>query len=166
MELDYLTIFRGLNEAQVDYLLIESVAVNLYGIPRMTYDIDVTILPERENIIRLIKRLTKWGYKPRPPVDPYDLADENIRKSWVTAKNTKAFTFYNDSLPIAEIDILFDLPIAYQELRKRATYMNLKDIQIPVISIKDLIEIKRHTGRKQDLSDIRYLKMILNQGNE
>ena len=36
MTLDYRTLFKDMNDAGVDYMLIGGVAVNFYGIPRMT----------------------------------------------------------------------------------------------------------------------------------
>ena len=51
MELDYKAIFKELNEAGIDYLVVGGLAVNFHGIPRMTYDIDLMILPEPGNIL-------------------------------------------------------------------------------------------------------------------
>ena len=39
--------------------------------------------------------------------------------------------------------------------------MELQGEKIPTISIHDLIRLKEKSGRKQDLSDVEYLKMIL-----
>jgi len=74
--LDYQIIFKELNKLKVDYLVVGGLAVNFHGIPRMTYDIDLMILLERQNILRSVAKITQWGYKPKIPVDPQDLADE------------------------------------------------------------------------------------------
>lgn len=50
MELDFQRIFHELNELMIDYLVIGGLAVNFYGIPRLTYDIDLMILLEPDNI--------------------------------------------------------------------------------------------------------------------
>jgi len=39
--------------------------------------------------------------------------------------------------------------------------MDIQGIKVPVISIHDLIEVKSLSGREQDLSDVEYLKKIL-----
>ena len=36
--LDYLGIFKAFNEKGIKYLVVGGIAVNLYGIPRMTCD--------------------------------------------------------------------------------------------------------------------------------
>jgi len=41
------------------------------------------LLLEPDNILKMIDKLKKWGYRPRAPVDPQGLADEATRKSWI-----------------------------------------------------------------------------------
>jgi len=161
MELDFQTIFKELNEIGIDYLVVGGLAVNFHGIPRMTYDIDLMILLESENILKLVRKLTQWGYRPKIPVDAKDLADETKRNSWVREKGMKALNFYNETLPIGEIDIVIDSPIPYKELKTRAIKIKLQDEKIPTVSIHDLIELKLRAGRKQDLADVEHLRIVL-----
>ena len=161
MDLDFQTIFKELNRIGIDYLVVGGLAVNFHGVPRMTYDIDLVILLEPENILKLVTRLTQWGYRPKIPVDPRDLADELKRNLWVNEKGMKALNFYSETLPIAEIDIVIDTPIRYEELKSRAIRVELQDEQVPTVSIHDLIELKLRAGRKQDLSDVEHLRMVL-----
>ena len=49
--LDYQTIFKKLNQKKIDYLVVGGLAVNFHGIPRMTYDLDLMILLEPNNIL-------------------------------------------------------------------------------------------------------------------
>jgi predicted nucleotidyltransferase len=161
MELDFQTIFKELNQIGIDYLVVGGLAVNFHGIPRMTYDIDLMILLEPENILKLVSELTLWGYRPKIPIDPRDLADETKRNSWVHEKGMKALNFYSETLPIGEIDIVINSPIPYEELRSRAIRVELQDEKIPTVSIHDLIELKLRAGRKQDLADVEHLRMVL-----
>ena len=161
MELDFQTIFKELNGLGIDYLVVGGLAVNFHGVPRMTYDIDLMVLLERENILKLVTKLTQWGYRPKIPIDPRDLSDEIKRNSWVREKGMKALNFYSETLPIGEIDILIETPILYEELRSRAIRIELQDEKIPTVSIHDLIELKLRAGRKQDLADVEHLRMVL-----
>lgn len=161
MELDFQTIFKELNELGIDYLVIGGLAVNFHGVPRMTYDIDLMVLLEPENILKLVTKLTQWGYRPKIPIDPRDLADEMKRNSWVHEKGMKTLSFYSETLPIGEIDIFVDTPIPYEELRSRAIRVELQEDKIPTVSIHDLIELKLRAGRKQDLADVEHLRMVL-----
>lgn len=160
MNLNYKKIFKGLNQAGIDYLVVGGLAVNFHGIPRMTYDLDLMLLLEPDNILKMIDKLKKWGYRPRAPVDPQGLADEATRKSWISGKGMKAFSFSSPSSPIGEIDLVVEAPIPYDQLKARAINITLEDEGIPVIALDDLITIKRAAGRHQDLMDIEHLQKI------
>jgi predicted nucleotidyltransferase len=159
--LDFEQIFRELNQEGIDYLVIGGLAVNLHGIPRMTYDMDLMVLLDPDMITKLVAKLGDWGYRPRAPVNPLDLADEKIRTSWITQKNMKAFNFYNSNEAVSEIDLVIDSPIPYKDLRQRAVHFAVGDINVPVASIPDLIELKVSSGRKQDLADVEHLRSLL-----
>lgn len=73
----------------------------------------------------------------------------------------KAFNLYSDSQPIGEIDIVIDSPMTYDELKSRAVLIEFPGGPVPVVSIHDLIRLKSHAGRKQDLADVEHLKLIL-----
>lgn len=122
-EIDYQTIFKGLNHRKIDYLVAGGVAVNFHGIPRMTYALDLMVLLEEKNIHRTVSILLEWGYKPRAPVNPFELAEE----------------------------------------KKRAAVFVVEGEEVPVVSIRDLIELKLHAKRRQDLSDVLHLRSILEE---
>ena len=75
----------------------------------------------------------------------------------------KAFTFWSDDAIIREIDIVFHSPIPYDELKKRAVNVDLKGVIVPTISIQDLIVMKTQSGRRQDLSDSKHLRSLLDK---
>ncbi|MDQ7825386.1 MAG: nucleotidyl transferase AbiEii/AbiGii toxin family protein [Candidatus Eremiobacteraeota bacterium] len=161
MLLDYKSIFTELNRLAIDYVVVGGMAVNFHGIPRMTYDIDLMILLEKDNIEKTVRLLIQWGYRVRIPVDPMELADEEKRNSWRSEKNMKAMNFYSDTLAIGEIDILFDSPVSYEVMKAHAAIMEIGKEKIPFASIQDLIAMKEHAGRRQDLSDIEHLRLIM-----
>jgi hypothetical protein len=160
MDLDYKKIFRGLNEAGIDYLVVGGVAVNFHGIPRMTYDLDLMLLLEADNILKMVDQLTQWGYRSRAPVDPRELADAAKRKSWVEGKGMKAFSFASPSSPIGEIDLVIESPLPYERLKSRAVFITVEEVAIPVIALDDLIRVKKESGRQQDLRDLANLEKI------
>ena len=161
--MDYLTFFKGLAEKKVDYLLVGGLAVYFHGIPRMTYDIDIMILLERDNIISLVELLKGWGYRARVAEDPAHLADEGKRKKWSQDKGMRAFTFWCDDAVIHEVDVVFDSPISYEDLTQRAVNVALQGVDVPTISIQDLIDMKMQSERRQDISDVEHLRRLLDQ---
>lgn len=158
--LDYLAIFKKLNEKGIRYIVVGGIAVNLYGIPRMTYDVDLILDLEDENIKEFLQLLKGWGFKPKVPVDIMDFAKKEIRESWIKNKNMKAFNLVNTEWAISEIDIVIDSPVDYKKGHKRIKHIMLHDVSIPVISIDDLIKMKEKADRQQDRADVRYLRKL------
>ncbi|MEW6162681.1 MAG: nucleotidyltransferase [Nitrospirota bacterium] len=161
--LDYLAIFKKLNEKGIRYIVVGGIAVNLYGIPRMTYDIDLILDLEDNNIEKFLRLLKGWGFKPRVPVDIMDFAKKDKRDKWIKNKNMKAFNLVNPKWAISEIDVVIDSPVDYEKAHKRINNIKLHGVTIPVASIDDLIKMKEATERQQDKADIRYLKEQRNE---
>ena len=158
---DYLSIFKTFNEKKINYIVVGGMAVNLHGIPRMTYDIDLILSLKDKNLKNFLELMTEWGFKPKVPVKMMELAIKQKRQVWVKNKNMKAFNFINPDWELSEIDIIIDSPIDYERAIKNATKVKLENIAIPLISIKDLIKMKRVSGRAQDKADIANLNKIL-----
>jgi predicted nucleotidyltransferase len=163
MELDFQRIFEELSDEEIDYVVVGGLAINMHGVPRMTYDMDLMILLESENILKIVSKLKGWGYIPRVSVQPEELANKQKRDSWIQEKNMKAFSFHNDEQAVGEIDLIIDSPIPYEELKNRASIFEIGRIKVPVISIQDLIKLKLNAGRKQDLSDVEHLRLLLEE---
>ncbi|MBI4350216.1 MAG: nucleotidyl transferase AbiEii/AbiGii toxin family protein [Elusimicrobia bacterium] len=158
--LDYLGIFGELNKSKVAYVLVGGIAVNLHGIPRMTYDVDLLLELSDKNLAKFLKLAQAWGFKPRVPVGIMELAQKEKREDWIKNKHMKAFCLVNPAWAISEIDIVIDSPVDYAKAAKNAERIKLKSLTVPVIALEDLIKMKRNTGRKQDAADIRYLRGV------
>ena len=158
--LDYLSIFKKLNENAIRYIVVGGIAVNLYGIPRMTYDIDLLLDFGEKNIKSFLNLVKSWGFKPKVPVNIMDFADKEKRENWMKYKNMKAFNLVNPEWAISEIDIITNTPVDYSNASKKVNLIVLQDISIPTISVDDLIKMKQKAGREQDKADIRYLKEL------
>ncbi len=161
--LDYLGIFGEFNKRDIRYIVAGGIAVNLYGIPRMTYDIDLLLDLEDENLKRFLFLLKEWGFKPRVSVDIMDFANKEKRENWIKNKNMKAFTLVNLNWAINEIDVIIDSPVSYEDAIKDVNYIEFDNISLPIVSIDCLIKMKDKTGRSQDKADIRYLLTIKNK---
>ena len=160
-ELDYLGIFGEFNRKGIRYIVCGGVAVNLWGVPRMTYDIDLLLDMKETNLRAFLGLLQTWGFRSRLPVDMMDLLDGKKRMRWIEEKNMKAFSLYNPRWAISEIDVLIGLPVTYQRAAQNVIYKIVGQVEIPLISPKDLIEMKRDSERPQDRVDAQYLEKLL-----
>ncbi len=154
----YFEILEGLYKSKVRYLIVGGLSVNLYGVPRVTQDIDIIIATDRENILKVTSLLKNLGYIPRLPVNPEDLADSDKVRAWIENKNLKAFSFYHRKDNYKVIDIVLVHPLDFEESFKNRTVKNVKDIEIYLASIDDIIKTKEFSGRNQDLSDVKMLE--------
>ncbi len=161
--LDYIGIFKELNNKKIKYIVVGGLAVNLYGIPRMTYDIDLILEMGDKNLRNFLNLMNKWGFKPKAPVDMLDFLNIEKRENWIKNKNMRAFNLVNPDWAISEIDVIISTPIKYEEAIKRVKYIKVHNVSIPTISIDDLILMKKGSKRKQDREDIKYLKRIKNE---
>ena len=156
----YSEAIEKLNSSRVKYLVAGGMAVNLHGVPRTTMDLDIIIDMERENIIKLITALKELGYRPRLPVPPEDLADEEKRRVWIEEKNLIAFTFVHKDAPAQEIDVLISSPVDFKTAYKDKIVREAEGLTIPAVGINSLIKMKQAAGRLTDHSDVEMLKKV------
>lgn len=158
----YFEILEGLYKRDVRYLIVGGLSVNLYGVPRVTQDIDIVIAMSKENIFKITSLLKKLGYIPRLPVNPEDLANPRNVKDWIETKNLKAFSFYHKKDNYKVVDIVLVHPLDFEKSFINRTIKKARDIDIYLASIDDIIKMKEFSGRSQDLSDIAMLKKVRN----
>ena len=71
----------------------------------------------------------------------------------------KDFNFYKEE-GLKEVDLIIDSPISYKVAIKTAEFIRIGSIALSVISIDNLIKIKKRSGRPVDKFDIGELKKI------
>jgi hypothetical protein len=163
----YEDVFRELARSDVKYLVAGGVAINLHGVPRLTYDLDILIDLRPENSVAFFEALARLGFRTKVPVTATDFADARKRRGFVKEKGMRVLTFWQDSRPIREIDVFVENPIGFRELWRNKVEIRLgADLQIHVVAIDDLIALKRFANRKQDIADIESLRKAKRLANE
>ena len=157
----YKDLFLALHEHRIEYLVAGGFAVNFHQIQRATVDLDLIIHLEKDNLDRFIVIMEKLGFAPRLPVPARDFADEIKRESWVREKNMLVFSFINPDNPYEVIDVFANEPKPFLELEKNKLTVKALGIEIFVLGINDLIEMKQQAGRDKDLYDIKQLRKKL-----
>jgi hypothetical protein len=158
-------IFEALNRAEVRYIVVGGLATVLHGHARLTADIDLIIDLAPQEARKAIDALTRIGFRPRIPVAATDFAVEAKRREWIRDKNMRVFPLVDPDDPMRQIDLFADTPIDFGSLWARSEVMSLERTTVRVISVEDLIELKRLAGRPQDLADIEALEAILARRN-
>ena len=155
----YEEIFRAFQEQKVKYVLVGGIAVNLLGSMRSTADLDILVEMSDDNLKKIVRILKSQGYGVKYPVDPMKIADKKTREDWIGKKHMKAFNFYKED-ELKEVDIIIESAVSYKEAKKSVVRIKVDDLTLPVISIDQLIKMKRKTGRAIDKLDIEELQKI------
>ncbi len=155
----YGEILREFQKQKVRYVIVGGIAVNLLGSLRSTADMDILVEMSNDNLRKVVTILKKKGYRVKQPVDPMGIADEKTRHGWIHNKHMKAFNFYKEDT-LKEVDIIIESPVSFEEAKKDALKIKIEDTILPVISIDNLIKMKKNTGRSVDRFDIEELKKI------
>lgn len=80
----YFEILEGLYKSKVRYLIVGGLSVNLYGVPRVTQDIDIVIAMDRENVLKTTSLLKEFSGRSQ---DLSDIEMLNKVRKYLEEKN-------------------------------------------------------------------------------
>jgi len=154
-------ILHALNHAEIRFLIAGGVAVNIHGYQRLTNDLDLIIQLDRENILNALGALKKLGYQPSIPVTAEDFANPKQRKEWIESKNMQVLPLVSKQHPETTLDIFVHEPFDFDNEYHQAELIELdRNLQVKLITIQTLIDMKNVTGRTRDKDDIQHLQII------
>ena len=159
MPQDFLKLLNLLADAGAEFVIVGGVAAFLHGGRRVTYDVDVVTRLVAKTWPGLIDAIWDAGGRPRIPETRESIKDVLNIEKWMRDKGMLALTFRSTSGAI-EIDLLVQQSHRFEQLKARAKTVELGGYGFLVVSIDDLIEMKRAAGRPQDLLDIAELTAI------
>jgi len=162
MELRAVQAVAGhLRDHHVRYLVAGGLAVVVHGYARMTFDLDLVIHLESDNLARTFKALEKAGYRPRIPVTPAQLADRSLRQRWVREKGFIALNMWSDTFPDTPVDLLILDSFDFDKADADVLLEHLEDgTPLRVVSLRTLIQMKKAADRAQDREDIEHLEIL------
>jgi predicted nucleotidyltransferase len=148
--LDAERILRALAEHGVEYVLIGGLAVQTHGHVRTTNDADLIPAPDPANLERLAAALRSLDARVLNP---------GAEDTEVDAGMLPQATIWQFVTRDGGIDVIHEAPGGrpYPELSERALHVRLGDIDVPVVSLDDLIQMKLARGRPVDIADVAAL---------
>ena len=149
-----------LAEADVDYVVVGGLAVALHGYQRVTMDVDVALDMNEENLRRFVECAKAAQLVPVIPVDIESLTQPDLIDQWYREKGMLAFGLRGKDAMAAIIDVLVKPCIAFAEMKRDATLVDIGTLRVPIASIEHLIAMKTGTGRSKDVIDIEELRKI------
>lgn len=141
---EFKAITAALNEAGIDYAVCGGWAMAIHGLPRATMDIDLLILSD--DLDRAWTLAQTLGYDVEGL--PLHLGEVEIRRISKLDKDSKALYTLDFLLVTEQLEPIWN----GREQRK------WPEGRTSVVSREGLIELKRTSGRLQDLADIEALQ--------
>jgi hypothetical protein len=148
------SFFQSLDARRVEYLLISGQATVLYGAATFSEDIDLWINPTRENCDRFAEALRACGachYKLTPP-----LTVEHLQRG-----HGFHYGLWQETPDEMFLDIMGTPPRVggFLETRPLARWMDTGWGRLPVVGLRDLVELKK-TQRLEDYAIISRLALL------
>ncbi len=159
--MEFVKLFIALSTHHIRYLICGGLAINIYGIPRSTADIDLVLDLEEENVKKFLSIIASIGYFAHLPISLQDLVDKEQRNDFIKNKNLIAYSFYNSSNNVMSMDVLIDTPIDFEKMWSNREIRNIGGKEVTIVSIADLIVMKQYAGRLQDERDIILLSQMI-----
>lgn len=139
----YKDVFSSFERHEVRYLVIGGIAAVLHGVPRATFDLDILVDAEPENVRRLLTALTDAGLGTASLTTRDEVLSHEI-------------TVFEDRI---RIDVQTRTPgLAFANGWHRRVTMEFDGQPFQVVCRADLIASKRAAGRDVDREDVRLLE--------
>jgi hypothetical protein len=153
-------LLQALSDAQVQYVLVGGLAVQLHGFLRSTFDIDLVLAMNDENLSRFIAVAQRYGMVPVIPVSIDSLRNASLIDQWHREKGMLAFALREPHIGGSVVDVLVRPDLPYDRLVANAVAGELFGRNVWIASIDDLLLMKRIANRPKDQLDIAALEKI------
>lgn len=124
------------------WYLFGAQAVTIWGRPRLTTDVDVTVQIASAGSEALVAALSAAGFR----------LSESFSEEFVRSTRVLPFIHLASGMPL---DVVLAGPGLEEQFLDRAILVQLDDFAVPVISPEDLVVTKVLAGREKDVEDIR-----------
>ncbi|PKL38852.1 MAG: hypothetical protein CVV44_08260 [Spirochaetae bacterium HGW-Spirochaetae-1] len=146
----FIEIFDALEKEGVEYILIGGFAVVLYGLPRVTQDIDIFLKPSYDNIEKLKKVLSSL----------FD--DDSIEE--ISADMLENYPVVRYGSPDGfNIDIIIRIGDMFKYSDIRFNIKNIEGHTVKIATVESLYRMKKDTVRPVDKSDAAFLMGLLKE---
>jgi predicted nucleotidyltransferase len=139
-------IAKSLSREGIEYMIIGGQAVLIYGEPRLTKDIDITLginVDELEKIPEIVRKLKLKLLVSDP--------EKFVKETFVLPVLDKKTGF--------RVDFIFSFSEYKRTAIKRVNKIKIDKVEVNFASVEDVIIHKIVAGRERDLEDVR--KIIL-----
>jgi hypothetical protein len=153
-------LLQSLADNDVQYVLVGGLAVQLHGFLRATFDIDLVLAMNDENLLRFIGVAKLHGLVPSIPVPMDSLRNPAQIDQWYQEKGMLAFSLREQAAGGSVVDVLVRPYVPFELLSANAITGTLFGRRVPIACIDDLLAMKRVANRPKDQLDIAALEKL------
>jgi hypothetical protein len=147
LPVDLIELLREFDTASVRYLLIGGHALGFHATPRFTKDVDFWVGSTEEDLRRLEQALRAFA-----------APDQTVR----AVKELQALDVAWMGNPPLRFDFMKNVPGGqFEDCYARRVITAWEAVPVSVISVEDLIHVKRSSGRPQDMVDVDVLERLV-----
>lgn len=154
---DFEGLIRRLHAADVRFVLVGGFAGTVLGSPRITVDLDIVYARDSENLACLERALEPLSpyLRGAPPGLPF-------RFDVATLARGLNFTLTTD---LGDLDLLGEVVGGgtYEQLIRQSMRIRVFDTDLDVVTLKQLVRLKRAAGRPKDLEALAELEALLEE---
>lgn len=150
----FLKVFKKFNDEKLSYAVVGGFAVALHGASRGTIDLDIIINLTLESLTTAERCLIELGFTSKLPITGLELS--NFREEYIKKRNLVAWSFYEQAHPAHIVDVV----ITHDLKKMKTKTIKVHGTNIKILSIDDLIKMKKQSGRPQDLEDVSALERL------
>jgi predicted nucleotidyltransferase len=140
---DFKEFLQLLNAHRVEYLLVGGYAVGYHGYPRATVDMDIWIGKGLDTARKMVTVLKEFGFDvPNLSADLFLKDDQIVRMG----------------VPPVRLEIFTTIPgVRFEDCYESRIEDVMDGIKVQLISLEDLKQNKKASGRNKDLNDLENL---------
>ncbi len=159
--MEYIQLFQKLEQEKIRYLICGGLAVNIYGIPRMTADIDILLDFTEENLEKFETSIKLLKYQSMIPLSIRTFVSKKEREKAISEKNLIAYSYFNSLSNYMNLDVLIDAPFLFEDMWQEKEVRQVEGVAVNIVSINHLVAMKKYSNRKQDIDDVVLLSKLL-----
>ncbi|HET7228982.1 MAG TPA: nucleotidyltransferase [Longimicrobium sp.] len=139
-------VLSELFAVQAEFLVVGAFAMSAHQFPRATGDLDIFVRPDPINARRVWEALARFG----APLDDYDITVEDLSRA--------GLVFWLGKEP-NRIDVMTAIDgVSFQEAWETRVCREVGGVELPVLSLENLLKNKKSTGRPKDGFDAAWIE--------
>lgn len=153
---DFLEILRILSRHKVDFIVVDGICGVLHGAPVTTFDLDLVHSRSQDNLNRLISALEELDayYRGR--------GDQRL-KPGLSHLSSPGHQLLMTTFGPLDLPGAIGIGHSYDDLMKHTVVLEVGGLQVQVLDLETLIEVKKETISDKDKAVIPILERTLQE---